>query len=51
MVADAAVAIAADVAGGGLVGGLGVDLAAVSGSRLGLTGGCEGGWWQRGIVC
>jgi hypothetical protein len=34
-----------------LVGGLGVDLAAVSGTQLDLTGGCEGSWWQHGIVC
>jgi hypothetical protein len=50
MAADAAVTIAADVGGGGLVGRLGVDLAAVSGGRLGLAGGCKGGWWQCSVV-
>jgi hypothetical protein len=45
MAADAAVTIAADVGGGGLVGGLGIDLAAVSGGWLGLAGSCKGGWW------
>jgi hypothetical protein len=41
MVADVAITVAADVAGGGLAGGLGVDLVAVSGGRLSLAGGCE----------
>jgi hypothetical protein len=50
MAADAAVTITADVGGGSLVGGLGIDLAAVSGGQLGLAGGCKGGWWQCGIV-
>jgi len=43
MVAEATVAIAVDVADGGCFGGLGVDLAAVSGGQLSLAGGCEGG--------
>jgi hypothetical protein len=41
----------ADVAGGSLVGGLGVDLVAISGGRLGLAGGYESGWWWCGVVC
>ena len=51
MVTDAAVAVTADVAGDGLAGGIGVDLVAISGCWLGLTGGCKNGWWQRGVVC
>ena len=45
MVADATVAVAVDVAGGGLAGGLSVDLAAVGSGRLGFAGGGEGGCW------
>jgi hypothetical protein len=33
-----------------LVGGLGIDLAVVSGGWLTLAGGGKGGWWQHGIV-
>jgi hypothetical protein len=47
---DAIVAIAANVAGGGFVGGRGIDPVTVGGSWLGLAGGGEGRCWQRGVV-
>jgi hypothetical protein len=45
MVADATVAVAADVAGGSLAGGLSVDLVAVGSGRLGFAGGGKGSYW------
>ena len=45
MVADATVTVAVDVAGGGLAGGLSVDLVAVGSGHLGFTGGGKSGCW------
>jgi hypothetical protein len=45
MVADATIAVAADVASSSLAGGLSVDLAAVDSGCLGFTSGGESSRW------